>query len=76
MFGLDKNDAAWLQERMRYVEKEYATFVQGDLKAQLLKYRLDYIVSEAPLSQKLLKQLPGLSEMQSAGVFHIYAFTK
>ncbi len=76
LFGLDTNDAAWMQGRMQYVEKEYATFVQPDLKTQLLKYRLDYVVSEAPLSQKILAQLPGLHEMPSAGVFHLYSFAK
>jgi len=70
--GLDP----WFMGRVVMVEDEYAKFLEGDLKSQILEYRMDYLSSRVPLSEELYAQLPGLTFVGNFGEHFLYTFTK
>jgi hypothetical protein len=64
----------WLSRKTAYVRDGYREFMKGDLKEQINRYKFDYMVSEAPLPEKLQSELPGLREVNHPGNFFVYAF--
>jgi len=66
---------AWVQGKINIAVPQYQQFLQNNIKEQLQKYRLDYILSEGPLSKSLLAELPGLKVKAISGPYYFYAFT-
>jgi hypothetical protein len=66
----------WVLDRIGSLSKDYQSFVKVPLETQIKKYRVDYVLSEAVLSQKLLTQMPDLKMIASPGGYHIYSFRK
>jgi hypothetical protein len=73
LFSRDRD--RWFFDQIAYLEGEYRKFIEGDIKEEILRYRMDYLVSDAPLSHELLQSLPGLSLATSTGAFYIYTFS-
>jgi len=67
------NDS-WLLEKHAQLVREYKEFLGGNLKEQLLSYRLDYLVSKERIPDSLLGQLPGLNLIATPGAYYVYAF--
>ena len=65
---------ALLAERMRNLPGEYRNFLKMDLKAELKKYRLDYILSIGPLNSQLLKELSGTELVRVVEDMYLYEF--
>jgi hypothetical protein len=72
MFGHGKD--AWLTEKEAQVSDEYMEFLRGDLKQQLTKYRLDYLVSKQRIIDPFLAELPGLKLVATPGAYFVYSF--
>lgn len=72
--ALMNTDPEWLDKKVTELAAQYREFSKTDLKSNLQKYRLDYIVSETPLAPAVVRALPGLEEVAKAGEWHIYAF--
>lgn len=72
LFSHDRDQ--WFFDQVSYLENEYKQFVKGDLKEELLRYRMDYLVTEEPISPSLLSELSGLQLATSTGAFIIYNF--
>jgi hypothetical protein len=69
-FGLDP----WVSSQIPALAEAYRNFTHEDLKVQLLTYRMDYLVSEAPLPPELTRELSGLTLATITGGFYFYAF--
>ncbi|MDO8564795.1 MAG: hypothetical protein Q7R88_02250, partial [bacterium] len=54
---------ALLPERLAAFPKEYRDYAAGDFKAQLGRYRLDYILSDGPLLPQVARELPQLQKI-------------
>ncbi len=65
---------AWLLRTIDWLVAKYPAFYAGDLKSQMLTYRMDYIASPTPLSASLYALLPGLKQLDTAGGYNIYSF--
>lgn len=65
----------WFFTAVEREKKGYADFSLSNLKESLLLYRMDYLVSDAPLHQAVIEQLPGLQLIAiTNGNFYIYTF--
>ncbi len=64
----------WVLAQIPELVEKYRSFVQEDLKEQVLAYRMDYLASEAPISPSLKNELPGLTLATSTSRFYFYAF--
>lgn len=59
-----------LEDNLRKLPAEYRQFLKQDFKQELLKYRLDYILSVGPMPKGVAKQLAGLKlEYQYQNIF-------
>ncbi len=74
LFGHGRDQ--WLDKTVVYLEGEYSEFIRGNLKDELLQYRMDYLVSDAPLSQNIQNELPGLMLVKTFPGFYLYSFPK
>ena len=70
---LDFSDVK-LEERIAQVPQKYTEFMSRGLKNELLKYRLDYILSDTMLSQNILSKLPGLKLVFQIDDLFMYSF--
>lgn len=62
-----------LPERLAAFPKRYREFLEKDFKTELLRYRLDYILSSVPLGTKTLTELHGLKRVFKQGNLTLYA---
>ncbi|PIQ69042.1 MAG: hypothetical protein COV91_00950 [Candidatus Taylorbacteria bacterium CG11_big_fil_rev_8_21_14_0_20_46_11] len=60
--------------RIQQLPEDYREFLSTGPKEALRKYRLDFLFSIGPLSQQILKQLPGTKLIQKEEDIHIYQF--
>ena len=67
LFG--KGNDAWVQSKAALVEKAYPAFLAGDLKTELQRYRMNYLLTTTPL-----RGLPGLHPVVTEGAFSLYSF--
>jgi hypothetical protein len=72
MFGSGHDP--WLTALVDRLDREYSLFAKEDLKAQVLAYRMDYLVTESPIPTNVIRELPGLTLVASLPDFGIYAF--
>ena len=66
----------WIIEKIDVLTEEYKDFVKTGLETHIMKYRADYILSQGPLSARLLRALPDLELVASTGSYDIYDFRK
>lgn len=71
LFG--RGNDFWVQSKAALVEKAYPAFLVGNLKTELEKYRVDYLLVTTSIHE-LPPQLPGLHLVASEGVFSLYSF--
>jgi len=74
MFALGIDE--WYQEKVNYLEKEYAHFLQGDLKEQMNMYRMDFLVSKDPILEETIEGLPHLYFIDHIGNYYVYSQKK
>ncbi|HRY52921.1 MAG TPA: hypothetical protein P5089_03750 [Candidatus Portnoybacteria bacterium] len=63
-----------LEERLKNVPEDYRRFFSKDFRSELNKYRLDYILSVAPINEKVGEQLAGIKMVYSSNNIYIYDF--
>ena len=63
-----------LTERLREFPALYRAFLTHDFRAELQKYKLDYILSDAPLPERIAAQFPELRSVFKSGGNIIYSF--
>lgn len=66
----------WVEARAAEVAKEYAEFVTTELDTHIKKYRADFMLSDGPVPDRILSQLPDLAFATSTNGYFIYAFTQ
>ncbi|MDO8522615.1 MAG: hypothetical protein Q7S08_05050 [bacterium] len=64
----------WILDRIALLEKEYQVFLKKSLEQNIKTYRVDYIVSDKPLTLSLRNALPDLELATSTEAFYIYEF--
>ncbi len=64
----------WVKGRIEYLKKEYSTFAKTDIETHIKEYRVDYLLSEGPLSPVLKKALPDISFVINADGYYLYSF--
>lgn len=74
MFGYGRD--AWFLGRVAYLEGEYRKFLERDPEEELLRYRVDYFVSQVPLSQTLQSELFGITLVAQVPGYFIYVFPR
>ena len=62
----------WYVERVSYLEKEYAHFLQGDLEDQMSMYRMDFLMSKDPILEGTIEGLPPVYLIDHIGNYYIY----
>lgn len=55
------------------LREDYKNFFSNDFKKELEKYRIDYIISQGPLSEKVKQSLSGLVLVSEINDFFVYA---
>lgn len=70
--GIDE----WYLERVGYLEKEYAHFLQGDLEDQMSMFRMDFLMSKEPISEGAIEKFPSLYFIEHIGNYYIYSQTR
>ena len=63
----------WVNGKIRDLEKKYVLFLTVPLKDEVLKYQMDYIATDLPLSQVVIGQLPGLSLRKIISGYYLYS---
>ena len=63
-----------LEERLTAFPNEYQKFLTKDFKSELLRYRIDYILSDGPLQEKVATELPFLKRVLERDGLILYAF--
>ena len=63
-----------LEERLRNFPEEYRVSYAKDFRAELERYRLDYILSDGPLHEGTTLQIYGLTKAFESGGKVLYAF--
>ncbi len=67
--GIDE----WYIEKVKYLEKEYDNFLQGDLEEQLSMYRMDFIMSKDQILEEAIEGLPPLYLINRIGNYYVYS---
>lgn len=65
-------DDRWLAGPIRTIIDNYDSLLKEDFTTALRRYRIDYLVSEEPLSALLSQQLPSLYLLDKVGTVYIY----
>lgn len=65
---------AWLHTEIAKLVTTYRIFVTEDLRTQIERYRVDYIVTDGPLEENIAAKLPNARFLETVGEFHVYAF--
>lgn len=65
---------AWFFAKAKYLAEQYRDFYAKNLKNELFKYRLDYLISRDPLPAAIRSMLPGLEKKATVGEFTVYSF--
>lgn len=68
---LDPDDS-WLAEPIGVLVNKYPDFLKEDFTTALRRYKIDYFVSEGPLSTALSDEFPNARLLEQAGLFYIY----
>jgi hypothetical protein len=68
LFG--SGDDSFVQGKTALVEKAYLAFLAGNLQKELQTYRMDYLLTTAPIPESL----PGLHRVATEGAFSLYSF--
>lgn len=63
-----------LEERLKTLPESYRQFAAKDFRSELMKYRLDYILSAGPLLPSVLQELKGTDLIQTVGDVYLYQF--
>lgn len=64
---------AWFLEKIEYLTREYQLFFARNFEDELLKYKLDFVVSEHPINSDVLQNLPGLHIAATSTNFYFYS---
>jgi hypothetical protein len=72
LFG--HGEDTWLTGETERIARAYQEFEKGNLKAQLLQYRMDYLVTDHPLTPAVRNLLPGLNLATVTPRFFLYSF--
>jgi len=64
----------WILDRIALLEKDYQVFLKKSLEQNIKTYRVDYVVSDAPLTPSFRTALPDLELATSTEAFYIYGF--
>lgn len=64
------------EKRLSEMPGDYREFMKKDFYTELTKFRIDYVLSEGVLDEKMLKDLPNLREMYNKNNIFIYQFFK
>ena len=67
-------DPEFSARKIAYLVPAYQEFAGGNLEEQIRKYRVDYVVSEEPIPEGLMGQLPNLVQESEVGQYHVYRF--
>lgn len=65
-------DDAILDRRLREFPALYRAFQKKDFRAELERYKFEYIVSEGPLDESVSKQISGLREVFATNGLFVY----
>ncbi len=63
-----------LEERIAAFPKEYQEFLTKDFTSELLRYRIDYILSEGPLPKQVAAELPDAKKVSDQSGLILYSF--
>ena len=64
---------AWLRDTTAYLERSYATFLQGNLRDQIFAFRTDYLLTTGPVPKELSAQLSTLRLVQTGPWYSLYS---
>ena len=64
---------ATLEGRIKNFPEDYRAFLSKDLKAELSKYRLDYILSSGPLDDRVVRLFPNLNKVFEENDIIVYS---
>lgn len=67
-----ESDDRWLAEPIYKLVNQYHDFLKEDFTAALRRHKIDYLVSEGPLSVSLAKQFFQARLLEKVGLFYIY----
>ncbi len=72
MFGSGQDE--WVIQKNEYLRKEYEQFLQGDLKEQILMYRIDYLATTEILPEGFTEKPFDLRYSTTTSGLHLYVF--